>query len=134
MLSVDGVHYLQTRPGVHVQVPVNVAPQKWWQHAVHAVLKEKRQLQSIDATKLSFQARHHLQKQYTRLYQRHRTSKSWWVALSCIALCTLLGTYVIPCALLLQKPVLHCTRTLQTAFWRLYLVSLAFSHTSCLKL
>lgn len=62
---------------IALQVAINVAPQKWWQHAVHAVLKERRRLQSSDATKLSFATRQHLQRQYTRLYRRHRQSKSW---------------------------------------------------------
>ena len=60
-----------------LQVPINVAPQKWWQHAVHAVLKERRRLQSSGATKLSFATRQHLQRQYTRLYRQHCQSKSW---------------------------------------------------------
>lgn len=59
------------------QVAVSVGPQDWWQHAVHAVLKERNQLQGTDTSQLSCVARRHLRLEYSKVYLQHRWSKTW---------------------------------------------------------
>ena len=59
------------------QVAVSVGPQEWWQHAVHAVLKERSQLQGTDISQLSCVARRHLRLEYSKVYSQHRWSRTW---------------------------------------------------------
>ena len=60
-----------------LQVAVSIAPQQWWQHAVHAVLRERTQLQGSDHVRLSGVARRHLRLEYCKLYSKHHWSKTW---------------------------------------------------------
>ena len=60
-----------------MQVAVSTAPQNWWQHAVHAVLREREHLQGSDQAQMACVARRHLRIQYCKVYKRHIRSTSW---------------------------------------------------------
>ena len=47
------------------------------QHAVHAVLRERAQLQGSEHAAMSCVARHHLRLEYSKTYARHQRSKTW---------------------------------------------------------
>ena len=81
-----GILLLQTEPKdmmsgqnhlLQLQAAVRVRPQEWWQHAVHAVLQERSQLQGTDVPQLSCVARRHLRLEYNKLYSQHQWSKTW---------------------------------------------------------
>jgi len=60
-----------------MQVAVSTAPQNWWQHAVHAVLREREHLQGSDHAQMACVARRHLRIEYCKVYKRHIRSTSW---------------------------------------------------------
>ncbi|KAL0042783.1 hypothetical protein WJX79_011021 [Trebouxia sp. C0005] len=79
-LAASMLHFFQYREyrRLRPQVAVSTAPQSWWQHAVHAVLREREHLQGSDHAQMACVARRHLRIEYCKVYKRHIRSTSWF--------------------------------------------------------